>query len=235
MLYVTGDTHGDLDFQKILDWVGATKLNKDKDYLIILGDFGYVWENKRDNYEKEKLDFISCLPFTTLFIDGNHENHSRLNAMRVVNFMGGKAHKVYDSIYHLMRGQVYNICNKSIFTFGGASSVDRNLRVEGVSWWKEEEFNYIEAETAYENLNKINWEVEYVLTHSAPFSIKDKLYGNNNLYAPSATERLLEAILRNIRFKQWYFGHYHKDMKLDNFSILYNRVERMKANGGSLF
>ena len=54
MLYVTGDTHGYLDFQKILDWVGATKLNKDKDYLIILGDFGYVWENKRDNYEKEK-------------------------------------------------------------------------------------------------------------------------------------------------------------------------------------
>ena len=58
MLYVTGDIHGDLDFQKIIDWVGATKLNKDKDYLIILGDFGYVWENKRDNYEKEKLDFI---------------------------------------------------------------------------------------------------------------------------------------------------------------------------------
>ena len=165
MLYVTGDTHGDLDFQKILDWVGATKLNKDNDYLIILGDFGYVWENKRDNYEKEKLDFISCLPFTTLFIDGNHENHSRLNAMRVVNFMGGKAHKVYDSIYHLMRGQVYNICNKSIFTFGGASSIDKHLRIEGISWWKEEEFNYIEANTAYENLNKVNWEVDYVLTH----------------------------------------------------------------------
>lgn len=42
------------------------------------------------------------------------------------------------TIYHLMRGQVYNICNKSIFTFGGASSIDRNLRVDGVSWWKEE-------------------------------------------------------------------------------------------------
>lgn len=235
MLYVTGDIHGGLDFQKILNWIEIIKLNKDKDYLIILGDFGCVWENKRDNYEKEKLDFISCLPFTTLFIDGNHENHSRLNAMRVVNFMGGKAHKVYGSIYHLMRGQVYNICNKSIFTFGGASSIDKHLRIEGVSWWKEEEFNYIEANTAYENLNKVNWEVDYVLTHSAPLSIKDKLYGNNNLYAPSATERILEAILRNIKFKRWYFGHYHKDIKLDNFTVMYNRVERMKANGGSLF
>ena len=228
MLYVTGDTHGDLDFQKILDWTEVTKPNKDKDYLIILGDFGYVWENKRDDYEKEKLDFISCLPFTTLFIDGNHENHSRLNAMRVVNFMGGKAHKVYDSIYHLMRGQVYNICNKSIFTFGGASSIDKHLRVEGISWWKEEEFNYREANTAYDNLNKINWEVDYVLTHSAPLSIRDKLFEGNNLYKPSATERLLEAILRNIKFKRWYFGHYHIDKNMNNFKAMYENIERMK-------
>lgn len=228
MLYVTGDTHGDLDFQKILDWTEATKLNKDKDYLVILGDFGYVWENKRDNYEKEKLDFISCLPFTTLFIDGNHENHSRLNAMRVVNFMGGKAHKVYDSIYHLMRGQVYEIAGKRIFTFGGASSIDKHLRTDGVSWWKEEEFNYREANTAYDNLNKINWEVDYVLTHSAPLSIRDKLFEGNNLYKPSATERLLEAILRNIKFKRWYFGHYHIDKNMNNFKAMYENIERMK-------
>lgn len=228
MLYVTGDTHGDLDFQKILDWTEATKLNKDKDYLVILGDFGYVWANKRDIHEKEKLDFISRLPFTTLFIDGNHENHSRLNAMRVVNFMGGKAHKVYESIYHLMRGQVYEIAGKRIFTFGGASSIDKHLRTDGVSWWKEEEFNYRESNTAYDNLNKINWEVDYVLTHSAPLSIRDKLFEGNNLYKPSATERLLEAILRNIKFKRWYFGHYHIDKNMNNFKAMYENIERMR-------
>ena len=228
MLYVTGDTHGDLDFQKIIDWSEATKLNKSKDYLVILGDFGYVWANKRDAHEKGKLDFISRLPFTTLFIDGNHENHSRLNAMRVVNFMGGKAHKVHDSIYHLMRGHVYNICNKSIFTFGGASSIDKHLRIEGISWWKEEEFNYIEANTAYDNLNKIKWEVDYVLTHSAPLSIRNKLFEGNNLYKPSSTERILEAILRNIKFKSWYFGHYHIDKNMNNFKAMYENIERMK-------
>ena len=226
MLYITGDTHG--NFDRILKWTETTNLNKDKDFLFILGDFGYIWDNKRTSFEKDNLDFISCLPFTTLFIDGNHENHGRLNSMRVVNFSGGKAHKVYDSIYHLMRGQVYNICNKSIFTFGGASSIDKHLRIEGVSWWKEEEFNYIEANTAYENLNKVNWEADYVLTHSAPLSIRDKLFEGNNLYKPSSTERILEAILRNIKFKRWYFGHYHIDKNMNNFKAMYENIERMK-------
>ena len=223
MLYITGDTHG--NFDRILKWSDTAKPNKDKDFLFILGDFGYIWDNKRTPFEKDHLDFISCLPFTTLFIDGNHENHERLNSMRVVNFSGGKAHKVYDSIYHLMRGQVYEIAGKRIFTFGGASSIDKHLRTEGVSWWKEEEFNYCEANTAYENLNKIGWEVDYVLTHSAPFSIRDKLFESNK---PSSTERMLEAMLRNIKFKRWYFGHYHIDKKMDNFTAMYENIERMK-------
>lgn len=223
MLYITGDTHG--NFERILKWTKDTKPNKDKDFLFILGDFGYIWDNKRTSFEKDNLEFISCLPFTTLFIDGNHENHERLNSMRVVNFSGGKAHKVYDSIYHLMRGQVYEIAGKRIFTFGGASSIDKHLRTEGISWWKEEEFNYCEANTAYENLNNVGWEVDYVLTHSAPFSIRDKLFEGNK---PSSTERMLEAMLRNIKFKRWYFGHYHIDKKMDNFTALYENIERMK-------
>lgn len=223
MLYITGDTHG--NFDRILKWTETTNLNKDKDFLFILGDFGYIWDNKRTSFEKDNLDFISCLPFTTLFIDGNHENHERLNSMRVVNFSGGKAHKVYDSIYHLMRGQVYEIAGKRIFTFGGASSIDKHLRTEGISWWKEEEFNYHDANTAYENLNKVGWEVDYVLTHSAPFSIRDKLFESNK---PSSTERMLEAMLRNIKFKRWYFGHYHIDKKMDNFTAMYENIERMK-------
>ena len=223
MLYITGDTHG--NFDRILKWTETAKPNKDKDFLFILGDFGYIWDNKRTSFEKDNLDFISCLPFTTLFIDGNHENHERLNSMRVVNFSGGKAHKVYDSIYHLMRGQVYEIAGKRIFTFGGASSIDKHLRTEGISWWKEEEFNYCEANTAYENLNNVGWEVDYVLTHSAPFSIRDKLFEDNK---PSSTERMLEAMLRNIKFKRWYFGHYHIDKKMDNFTAMYENIERMK-------
>ena len=37
---------------------------------------------------------------------------------------GGKAHKIRDSVLHLMRGEIFDIDNKKIFAFGGARSHD---------------------------------------------------------------------------------------------------------------
>ena len=33
-------------------------------------------------------------------------------------------HKIRASVIHLMRGQIYHLCGKAIFTFGGAKSND---------------------------------------------------------------------------------------------------------------
>jgi len=75
MIYITGDCHG--DFWKLSPNVfyEQKEMTKD-DYLIICGDFGGIWYPEgSDNallYEK-KLDWLNSLPFTTLFVDGNHE------------------------------------------------------------------------------------------------------------------------------------------------------------------
>lgn len=42
----------------------------------------------------------------------------------VEEWHGGKVHKIRDSVIHLMRGQVFEIDGKKIFTFGGARSHD---------------------------------------------------------------------------------------------------------------
>ncbi len=43
------------------------------DYMIVCGDFGGVWfGDKRDNAQ---LDELEQLPFTVLFVGGNHENY----------------------------------------------------------------------------------------------------------------------------------------------------------------
>ena len=49
MVYVTGDTHGDISFFK------DPKLKKltDEDILIVCGDFGFLW----DRSDKEKRRF----------------------------------------------------------------------------------------------------------------------------------------------------------------------------------
>lgn len=96
-----------------------------EDYVIICGDFGGVWNKEVENKEeKHLLDWLEEKPFTTLFVDGNHENFDRLYSYPVELWHGGKVHKIRPSVIHLMRGQIYEIDGKSFFTFGGASSHD---------------------------------------------------------------------------------------------------------------
>lgn len=76
------------------------------------------FRNKRnDNLLEEK-------PFTTVFVDGNHENHQRLDSYPAETWQGGNVHFIRPSVIHLMRGQVFHIADKSFFVFGGASSHD---------------------------------------------------------------------------------------------------------------
>ena len=81
------------------------------DYVIILGDFG-IWDNsKEENYI---LDWLDNKNFTTLFIDGNHENYDLLNTYPYVEWRGGLVQRIRPSILHLCRGEVFNINGKTI-------------------------------------------------------------------------------------------------------------------------
>ena len=76
MIYATGDLHGNvLRFQPqyFPEQAEMSKI----DYMIVCGDFGCVWNgNKSDD---PQLDRLEALPFTILFVDGNHENFDALS------------------------------------------------------------------------------------------------------------------------------------------------------------
>ena len=59
--------------------------------------------------EKEQPMELEEKPFTTLYVDGNHENFDRLYGYPIENWQGGKVHKIRPSVLHLMRGQVFEI------------------------------------------------------------------------------------------------------------------------------
>ena len=93
------------------------------DFVIVCGDFGGIWADRPE--ERYWLNWLEQKKFTLLFVCGNHENFERLyNEFPVVDFHGGKAHRIRENIFHLMRGSVFELCGKKIFAFGGASSHD---------------------------------------------------------------------------------------------------------------
>ena len=126
--YVTGDIHGGLDMQKLRDWELGDSLTSD-DYLIVAGDFGFPW-----NFSAEECADIAWLesrPYTVLFVDGNHERFDYWEERPIEQWHGGLTQRLSDtsSVRRLTRGEIFELDGSTVFTMGGATSVDREYRV----------------------------------------------------------------------------------------------------------
>lgn len=243
LFYITGDTHSDFSRFTEENFPIQSEMTKD-DYIIICGDFGGVWTFEEESRrEKELVDWLNNKNFTTLFVDGNHENYTRLYNYPIEEWKGGKVHKIRDSVLHLMRGEIFDIDNKKIFAFGGAKSHDiqdgiLNLdeeekiyeyrkrgayfRIRDFSWWDLELPTNQEMENGTENLEKINYKVDYIISHCCPTSIQALI---NSTYKRDILTDYLQQISKKCTFKRWYFGHYHDYKQVNSqFTLLYENI-----------
>lgn len=249
MIFVTGDCHGSFRKFSIDSFEEQTEMTRD-DYVIICGDFGAVWNNSED--ENASLDWLNDRPFTTIWVDGNHENFDMLKEFPVEEWHGGKVHRIRPNILHLMRGQLFDIDGVTFFTMGGAACHDiqdgildprdpsfkeayarmsrDNLmfRVRGRSWWPEELPSDEEYEEALATLEKANWKVDYVISHCPPGHIVKML--GAGLEVNRLTE-FFENISQKLDFRYWFFGHYHEDGYIlgeEKYVILYRDIMRIR-------
>ncbi len=207
MIYVTGDTHGDIKrFRK-----RELKKLTTKDYLIVCGDFGFLWDESED--EKEKLNFLKSQKYTILFVDGTHENFDILESFPTIDFKGGKATKIADNIYHLQRGEIFNISGKFIFTFGGGVSSDLNQIMDSGSWFERELPTVEEMQHAVVNLKNYNCEVDYIISHETSATYKHKIWRN---CTTNPVNDFLEHLIGEIRYEKWFFGNLHVDFAVDD-------------------
>lgn len=104
-VYVTGDVHGRAEYGSSRftskSWPLGRTLTRD-DVVIVAGDFGFVWDGS--NAEKYWLDWFESKPWTTCFVDGNHENHHALANLPVREWNGGLVHEVRPHVLHLRGG-----------------------------------------------------------------------------------------------------------------------------------
>lgn len=221
---ISGDTHGTLDLGKIVKFFDEHESEyNDEDYLIICGDVCACGFMASDEAETRKV--LRNLPVTTLFVDGNHENFEQLNSYSVDTWNGGKVHFIESGIIHLMRGQVYDIDGTRFFTFGGAYSIDKASRTEGVTWFPEEIPNRKEYEEGWHNLEKADWQVDYILTHTGPREVVAAMGYGELSDGEVELRQYLQRVADNTEFTAWYFGHFHEDAEIeDMFYCLYDEL-----------
>lgn len=267
MLFDTGDTHGDFTRFTTANFPEQKEMTKD-DYVLIDGDFGGIWATSElvtrkfnsNSYceeldgepksEKYWLDWLENKPFTTLFIDGNHENYDRLDKYPIKEFHGGKVHEIRPHVLHLMRGQVFTLEEKTFFTFGGASSHDirdgilepddprisrwsrdytKLFRVNHESWWERELPTQEEMDEGMRNLEAHDFKVDYIITHSPYTSILRQMDGGSGLYQADYLSDYLQEIKCRTEFHQWIFGHIHVNQMFywDRSCCIYEQISRL--------
>jgi predicted phosphodiesterase len=223
--FFTGDTHISHDISKLnTKNFPEQKVLTKEDYIIICGDFGGVWSGGKD--DQYWLNWLDTRNFTTLFVDGNHENFALLNEYPVETFCGGKVHKLMPSVLHLMRGEIYEIDGKKFFAMGGAASHDMHLRTEFKNWWREEMPSEEEYDNAINNLAYHNGNIDYVISHCCPDSIQEKI---SPIYEHNRLTNFLEHIVKaDCTYSKWFFGHYHEDIEIDEKHVcLYDNIVKL--------
>lgn len=256
MIYITGDTHAQFDRFTTKNFPQQKEMTKD-DYVIICGDFGGIWKKASANNNNEEeywLDWLENKPFTTLFVDGNHENFDRLKLYPRKRWNNGKVHVIRPSVLHLMRGYVFNIEDKSFFAFGGGKSHDiqdgildikhynneldmfndykirtyygYRVRINHYSWWKDELPTRHEMNRGIENLKKVGFNVDYVISHCLPSFVSNSLFENDS---DKLTDYFSDLVKKyGLRFNRWFSGHYHLEKELfEKYEINFTNIKRI--------
>lgn len=249
MIWVTGDTHSDFHRFNMESFPEQKEMTRD-DYMIILGDFGGVWDLNESKNEKYWLDWLENKSYTTLFIDGNHENYDRLYKYPSRYWNGGVVNEIRPHVLHLHRGYVFDINGITFFTFGGARSHDieggvfeyddpdikhkmklaskrgLSFRVNHVSWWEQEMPNDAEKALGLINLEAKGNKVDFVLSHDCPASTLALF--SHGTYKPDELNIYLDDVRAKTEFKRWFFGHYHDDRQINAQEImLFEQIVRI--------
>ena len=93
---------------------------------------------------------------------------------------------------------------KTIFTLGGARSIDKAYREENISWWPQEMITKKDIDNACRNLDKVDYKVDYLLTHCTDTTGIKLL--NYHFKSDAATDFIYKLkYIYNLEYKQHFF------------------------------
>lgn len=142
LIGIAGDWHGDQNWAlaRLQDFRAS-----DVKLILHLGDFG-IWQDvDGDSYLSTMNTALADNGQHILVTLGNHENYTMVGALVTITggqFAGWQFNPELPRILYATRGQRWEWEGVSFVSLGGANSIDRFTRQEGINWWSEEQISY---------------------------------------------------------------------------------------------
>lgn len=210
-VYAIGDIHGNNDAI-----IRLNKLVKDST-IISVGDYGIGFQQNKKKEERIQQNLNDELQVNSnklLVVRGNHDDPSYFRKETSLKL---------SNIEFLEDYALRDFNGFRILFVGGAISVDRKYRRQGVSYWEDEVFVL--------NKDKIQ-ECDILITHSAPSWVGpcDKLdisgfcANDFSLWDECVKERKdIDELIKLSKAKKHYCGHFHGSW-MTNHENCYSRI-----------
>ena len=230
-ILAVGDAHGDKTFMERLVMPTAQKL--DIDIVLPVGDFGY---------QPQQEFLFRCATAAATFgipiwwLDGNHEHHRALR--EALEQLGADLSGPVDldGLVYLPRGSRFELDGVRFCVLGGAVSVDRLARTEGVDWFPEEQITESDLMHVADG-----GPCDVLLTHDAPAGYVIPGIPSNDRVPPfwqpmlhvSAMHRYavlaaVEAVKPALLVHGHYHSRYSQELVLDNGHVV--QIEGLDQN-----
>jgi hypothetical protein len=120
----------------------------------------------------------------------------------------GEIQRAHGVIYYLPGG-VYEINGKTILVIPGATSHDKHARIENIDWWSNETLSRDETEKILDDLDKVNWKVDFILSHTPGSGVQHHFFEGYPRH--DSVAQFIDFIQERLEFKYSFFGHMHND------------------------
>jgi len=207
---ILGDVHGYWTAMNVTI-AKAIRQHPDITHIVQVGDLGYGWPRSepfkasRAYFDDEAMAIYNAAE--KLWIDGNHENHDRIDGERGYGVYVQRPEKWMPDWTYMPRGSVLEVDGYRVMFFGGAASVDKHTRIEGVSWWPQENITYSQVA---ETLEKENGKIDALFSHEHAARIPYSDEHHKSEHAISKGNRaMLDVIVETYQPEFCFFGHHH--------------------------
>jgi predicted phosphohydrolase len=187
-MFLIGDVHGKFKRYK--------RIVKGRRDTVQLGDMGVgFWKLRGTEFiPDQNPPHSKMVEGNHRFIRGNHDNPSVCRR---------QSQWIPDGT---VEGDVMFI--------GGAISVDRRWRHEGVDWWPDEELSAAELERLIGVYAGVRPRI--MVTHDCPQFLEQTMVaasGRDKSVVPSRTRQAFSAMFEQHRPQHWVFGHWHRTIQ----------------------